>query len=98
VDLRFSGELVYWRGPSPYHFVEMPTRESAEIQAASRHLTYGWGCIPVSAEIGGTRFTTSLFPKGGRYLVPVKVAVRRAEDLELGDTVGVVVHAGPAAV
>ena len=52
-------------------------------------VTYGWGVIPVKVRIGRTDFTTSLFPKGDLYLVPVKVAVRRAEGLELGDQVKV---------
>lgn len=38
---------------------------------------------------GGTDWTTSLFPKDGRYIVPVKTWVRRAEGLEEGDTVTV---------
>ena len=41
--------------------------------------------VPVTARIGSTTWTTSLFPKGELYLVPVKVAVRKAEGLELGD-------------
>jgi hypothetical protein len=32
---------------------------------------------------------TALFPKDGRYVVPVKDAVRKAEGLVLGDTVAV---------
>ncbi len=43
----------------------------------------------VTARIGETGWTTSLFPKDGRYVMPVKVGVRRAEGLELGDTVTV---------
>jgi hypothetical protein len=35
--------------------------------------------VPVHVTIGDTEFTTALFPKDGRYLVPVKVAVQRAE-------------------
>jgi uncharacterized membrane protein (UPF0127 family) len=45
--------------------------------------------IPVLAQIGGTRWKTSLFPKDGRYIVPVKAGVRTAEGLEVGDTVAV---------
>ena len=45
--------------------------------------------IPVTAQIGGTEWTTSLFPKDGRYVVPVKAWVRKAEGLEIGDTVTV---------
>jgi len=92
MDLEFSGEIIYWRGPSPFHFVAVPDEQSAAIEAVSSVVTYGWGVIPVSARIGRTDFTTSLFPKGELYLVPIKVAVRRAEGLELGDEVGVRVH------
>jgi hypothetical protein len=89
VDLRFSGELWHWRGPSPFHFVTVPDGESAAIGDVAGQVSYGWGCIPVTARIGGTEWTTSLFPKDGGYVVPVKAVVRRAEDLEIGDTVGV---------
>ena len=89
MEMQFSGEIVYWRGPAPYHFVIMPASESTELHEASSELTYGWGCIPATGRIGGTAFTTALFPKDGRYAVPVKVAVRRAEGLELGDIVDV---------
>jgi len=34
--------------------------------------------------IGDTDFTTALFPKDGRYLLPLRVDVRRAEGIELG--------------
>ena len=87
MEFRFSGEIWYWRGPSPFHFVTVPEEESLDIEAVSADLTYGWGVIPVSVRIGRTEFTTSLFPKDGRYIVPIKVAVRRAERLELGDIV-----------
>ncbi len=52
-------------------------------------VTYGWGAIPVTVRIGETAWTTSLFPRNGRYVVPLKDAVRKAEDLALGDTVDV---------
>ena len=89
MDLEFSGEIWFWRGPSPFHFVTVPDEESAALDAVSAAVSYGWGMIPVSARIGGTGWTTSLFPKDGRYLVPVKDRVRRAERLEVGDLVAV---------
>ena len=89
MDVRFSGEIWFWRGPSPYHFVTVPDEESADLQAASSFVTYGWGMIPVAASIGATDWTTSLFPKDGGYVVPLKDAVRRAESLEVGDVVEV---------
>ena len=52
-------------------------------------MTYGWGMIPVRARIGKTTWKTSLFPKDGRYIVPLKTSVRKAERIEEGDTVTV---------
>jgi hypothetical protein len=87
MDLEFSGEIIHWRGPAPFHFVTVPEEQSAAIEAVSSMVTYGWGAIPVTARVGRTDFTTSLFPRGELYLVPIKVAVRRAEQLMLGDRV-----------
>lgn len=86
---RFTGELVHWRGPSPYHFIALPPGEAAEIRSVATLVTYGWGVIPVEAEIDGVAFTTSLFPRHGGYLLPVKDRVRLALGLELGDAVEV---------
>ena len=89
MDLEFSGELWFWRGPAPWHFVTVPDEECAGLHAASAAVTYGWGMIPVAARIGQTAWTTSLWPKDGRYLVPVKAWVRKAEGVEVGDLVSV---------
>jgi hypothetical protein len=87
VDLEFSGEVWFWRGPSPYHFVTVPEDDCAALRDAAALVSYGWGMIPVAARIGGTGWKTSLFPKDGRYLVPLKDRVRKAEALDVGDTV-----------
>ena len=89
LDLEFEGEVVHWRGPSPYHFVAIPEDECRDIQAVSTLVTYGWGVIPVRAELGATIWTTSLFPRKGRYLLPVRDQVRIAEEIEVGQTVRV---------
>ena len=46
-----------------------------------------WGQVPVRVRIDDVDFTTALFPKDGRYLVPLKVAVRRAVGVEPSQTV-----------
>jgi Domain of unknown function (DUF1905) len=89
VDLEFSGEVWHWRGPSPYHFATVPEPESAELRAAAALVTYGWGMIPVQLSIGATRAATSLFPKDGGYVVPLKDKVRNAERITVGDVVTV---------
>ena len=63
MTLEFSGEIIYWRGPSPYYFVAVPPEQSSDIKAISGLVTYGWGCIPVYARIGATEYKTSLFPR-----------------------------------
>ena len=85
--IEFSSKIIYWRGPSPFFFVTVPAKQSRDIKALSSLVTYGWGVIPVHVRIGKTEFSTSLFPKEGRYLVPIKVSVRKAENLEKGDKV-----------
>ena len=87
MELEFSGKLWFWKGPSPFHFVTVPEPQSVEIEAVSGVVRYGWGCIRVGVQVGDTAWSTSLFPKDGGYVVPVKDAVRRAEGLELGDVV-----------
>ena len=89
MDLEFVGEIWHWRGPSPYHFVTVPEDDCAALEAVAPAVSYGWGMIPVSARVGDTTWTTSLFPKEGRYVVPVKDKVRAAEGLDVGDTVSV---------
>lgn len=89
MDLEFHGELWFWRGPAPWHFVTVPDEQCGELEAASSLVSYGWGMIPVTVTIGSTRFTTSLWPKDGRYIVPVKAHVRNAESIDIGDLVTV---------
>lgn len=94
MDLEFTGKIIHWRGPAPYLFVPVPDEQSRDIKSISKIVTYGWGVIPVHARIGGTEFTTSLFPKDGRYLLPVKVSVQKAEGLDEGDEVNVKLEIG----
>lgn len=85
--IEFSGKIIFWRGPAPWFFIAVPEEKSRDIKAVSKMVTYGWGVIPVTVRIGKTEFTTSLFPKDGLYLVPIKASVRKAENLEEEDEV-----------
>ncbi|MDQ3782378.1 MAG: DUF1905 domain-containing protein [Actinomycetota bacterium] len=87
MDMEFSGEIWYWRGPAPFHFITVPEEQSADLQAVSREVTYGWGMIPVRVKIGSTAWETSLWPKDGGYVVPIKDLVRDAEAIDEGDVV-----------
>jgi hypothetical protein len=89
VELEFSGAVFEWRGPSPFHFVTVPEDESVQLEAVSSLVTYGWGMIPVEVTIGMTQWTTSLYPKDDRYVVPLKSVIRRDEGIDIGDVVTV---------
>jgi hypothetical protein len=91
MDVEVTGEVIEWRGPAPYHFVVLPDDAASAVESVASRVTYGWGVIPVRGRLGGTDFTTSLFPREGGYWLPLKDAVRRAEDVELGDVVTVTI-------
>ncbi len=89
MDIEFVGDVFEWRGPSPYYFVAVPAELAEELQETAALVSYGWGMVPVGVHLGDTAWTTSLWPKDGTYLLPLKDRVRRAENLDEGDTVTV---------
>ncbi len=89
VIAEFQGEAISWRGPAPFVFIPIPEDISADIKSIANRVTYGWGVIPVNVIIGNTEFYTAIIPKEGRYLVPIKLVVQKAEKVEVGDTVTV---------
>lgn len=87
--LTFSADMFEWRGPAPFYFIRVPADDCTVIRDVASMVTYGWGVIPVTLTIGSSTVTTSLFPKDGGYLVPVKNAVRLPESIHVGDHVTV---------
>ena len=89
MNIEFNGKIWFWSGPAPWFFVTVPAAQSLELRDISGIVTYGWGMIPVSARIGQTEWTTSLFPKDDQYILPIKASVRKAESIDEGDSVTV---------
>ncbi len=89
LSFSFAAAVIHWRGPAPYFYVPLPVEHAADIGALAKHVSYGWGVIPVRASMAGHVFTTSLFPKDGTYLLPLKAAVRKVTGITVGDTVAV---------
>jgi hypothetical protein len=89
MQLVVEGEIFYWRGPAPWHFVAVPPAQAAEIHAVAGAVTYGWGMIPASVHLdrdgATTTWTTSLWPKDGTFIVPIKKAVQDRHELDVGD-------------
>ncbi|MEY2471433.1 MAG: hypothetical protein QOK28_762 [Actinomycetota bacterium] len=91
--LVFEGRVVEWRGPAPFYFVDIPEDESDEIKIMAKGIEY-WGQVPVTALINNTGFSTALFPKDGRYLLPLKKAVRESAHIAVDQTVPVELRVG----
>jgi hypothetical protein len=92
----FDAELWIWdaRRTESWTFVSLPTGASEEIREMAGGARRGFGSLRVRVTIGGSTWTTSIFPDGGRgcYVLPIKRAVRKAEALDAGDVATVTVE------
>ncbi|HET7899620.1 MAG TPA: DUF1905 domain-containing protein [Candidatus Nanopelagicales bacterium] len=84
LESEFAAELWRWPAKDAWYFVTLPLDLADDIR--SRAEPAGFGSVKVHAEIGSTRWSTSVFPdtSSGSYVLPVKAAVRRAEALDEG--------------
>lgn len=92
--IAFEAAIIEWRGPAPFLFARVPDEHVGAIRYAAMTESYGWGVVPVVARVGNSEFATSLFPRDGSYLLPIKVAVQKAERVGLGDKVMVRMRVG----
>jgi hypothetical protein len=85
----FTAPLWRYPGAGGWHFVSLPPGIADEIADMTAGSRAGFGSVRVAVTVGATSWRTSLFPdsKTGTYLLPVKEAVRDAENLETGDVV-----------
>lgn len=89
-NFTFTAELWRWSGDAAWRFVTVPPDVADEIRIVSGP-PRGFGSVRVEVTVGSTTWRTSVFPdsSAGTYLLPMKKAVRVAEDLEDGDEVAV---------
>jgi len=83
------------RQADSWTFVSMPAEASAEIrELVGMTPRRGFGSVRVRVTIGGSTWTTSIFPDAerGTYSLPIKKAVRKTEALEAGDVATVTVE------
>jgi hypothetical protein len=64
MNLEFGGAIWLWKGPAPWHFITVPEQECGELEATSASVSYGWGMIPVRAQIRGNRVEDLAVPQG----------------------------------
>ncbi len=91
MELRFDAELWLTEGDAGWHFITLPTDLAEDVRDHSEGRTAGFGSLPVKATIGATSWSTSIFPDKRRssFVLPVKKAVRVAEQLAAGDVADV---------
>ncbi len=94
MEFNVSTEIIEWRGPAPFYFIPIDEADSKIIKSVAKEYTYGWGVLYVTATIKKTTWTTAVFPKDGRYLVPIKEVVRKELGVECGDSVKMKVKLG----
>jgi hypothetical protein len=85
-----------WRHPGPggWHFVTLPAEVADDVRARTGAGPRPFGTVPVVVTLGGTTWATSLFADtaSASYLLPLKAAVRRSEEVEAGDDVELVLE------
>lgn len=90
--IEFDGDVFRWaaREDSAWFFTSVPPELGEEIREIPRPYR-GFGSVRVRARIGGSEWTTSIFPSSdsGSYVLPLKKAVREAEGLTDGGPVTV---------
>ncbi len=94
--VEFDAELWLWdaRRPDSWTFASLPADAAEEIKELTAGQARGFGSVRVRVTVGGSVWTTSIFPDStrGGYVLPVKRAVRSAESLDAGDTVTVTIE------
>jgi len=90
--LSFTFSATLWEPPgeASWVFVTLPEADSDEILDEVPRRA-GFGAVKVTATIGDTEWSTSLFPSNElhSYVLPVKRAVRASEGIDVGDVAGV---------
>lgn len=86
---KIQSKVWLYPGMAGWHFLTVPKKESEAIKKVHGKHARGWGSLPITATLGKTKWETSIFPdkQSGTYLLPLKAAVRRVEDVEAGESV-----------
>lgn len=84
--IEFQGKVYRWAANEAFFLVSVPKKFSDEIKEISEGMTNGFGSLKVEATIGKTTWRTSIFPdsKSGLFDLPLKAAVRKANNLDVG--------------
>lgn len=81
VTVRFSAKVWVYPGKGGWHFLTLTSAASKEVRSLVQGTS--WGMIPVLAEIGDTKWKTSIFPEkdSPQYVLPLKADIRKKEGI-----------------
>ena len=85
----FDSELIPWtNGQGSWVFATLPV-DVADVVRDIVPTKRGFGSVRVRVRLEEIEWRTSIFPdsSSGSYVLPVKAAVRKKADVDLGDTV-----------
>ena len=83
----FESEIWEAEAMAAWAFVTVPPEVDEEIRLFSGP-PRGFGSVRVEVMLGDSTWRTSVFPDKARgFVLPLKKAVRRAESLEIGDSI-----------
>lgn len=79
----FSDSVKIFPGPAAWYYVLVPKSQTKNFVKY-----FGWGLVPIEANLGLTTWQTSLLPKGDKnFFIALKASVRKQENIKLGDKV-----------
>ncbi len=90
----FTASLWKYQGHASWYFFTVSQEVSQRIREHHHQHARGWGSLPVAVSLGTSSWETSLFPEGKSkcYLLPVKAAIRKAENLSVQEPRNITLH------
>jgi hypothetical protein len=91
IHFSFPGIIWQYSGLGGWHFVSLPEKLSEKIRKNLKGEEEGWGRMKVFAKTGNSEWNTAVWfdTKANTYLLPLKAAIRKKENLKAGKTIKV---------
>lgn len=89
MQYQFSNTVWLYPGEAAWHFITLPVELAQEIKVEHGYKARGFGSLKVLAQIGDSKWETSIFPdkKRSSYLLPLKKSMRLKEGIRAEDVV-----------
>jgi hypothetical protein len=86
LNISFKGTVQKFPGIGGWHYLVVPKKYTKELQGGGNP----WGMNPIKAHINNTSWKTKLMiKKGGDYFIAIKLAIRKKENLSVGNKVSI---------